>query len=97
MTHIEREQIHAPEYRTRQVPSCTTFRETLIRIDPDCLDRALQGWNAQFVKEDEGLAIDGKTMRNASVKKAAKSIFRASSAMNPVPATPPKKKSLPCR
>lgn len=49
----------------RQVPSCTTFRETLIRIDPDCLDRALNEWNAQFAIEDEGLAMDGKTMRNA--------------------------------
>lgn len=27
----------------RQVPSRTTFRETLIRVDPDGLDRALQG------------------------------------------------------
>ena len=49
----------------RQVPSCTTFRQTLIRVDPDCLDLALQGWNAQFAEEDEGLAIDGKTMCNA--------------------------------
>lgn len=47
------------------VPSCTTFRETLIQIDPETLDRALQGWNAQFADEDEGLAIDGKTMCNA--------------------------------
>ncbi len=50
---------------TRQVPSCTTFRDVLIRIDPDCLDHALQGWNAQFAEDDEGLAIDGKTMCNA--------------------------------
>ena len=50
---------------SRQVPSCTTFRETLIRVDPDSLDLALQGWNAQFAEEDEGLAIDGKTMCNA--------------------------------
>lgn len=49
----------------RQVPSRTTFRETLIRVDPDRLDLALQGWNAQFANEDEGLAIDGKTMCNA--------------------------------
>jgi len=49
----------------RQVSSCTTFRDTLIRLDPDCLDRALQGWNAQFAEDDEGLAIDGKTMCNA--------------------------------
>ena len=47
------------------VPSRTTFRETIIRIDPDELDLALQGWNEQFAEEDEGLAIDGKTMCNA--------------------------------
>jgi hypothetical protein len=47
------------------VPSRTTFRETLISIDPEQLDLALQGWNEQFAKEDEGLAVDGKTMRNA--------------------------------
>ncbi len=29
------------------------------------LDFALQGWNAQFAENDEGLAIDGKTMCNA--------------------------------
>ena len=48
-----------------RVPSRTTFREVLIRIDPDHLDHALQGWNAQFAEDDEGLAIDGKTMCNA--------------------------------
>ena len=47
------------------VPSRTTFRETLISIDPDKLDQALREWNAQFAEEDEGLAIDGKTMRSA--------------------------------
>ena len=49
----------------RLVPSRTTFRETLIRVDPNDLDRALQAWNAQFAEDDEGLAIDGKTMCNA--------------------------------
>ena len=48
-----------------EAPSRTTFRETLIRIDPEKLDLALKGWNEQFAEEDEGLAIDGKTMRNA--------------------------------
>jgi len=47
------------------VPSRTTFRETLISIDPDKLDQALREWSAQFAEEDEGLAIDGKTMRSA--------------------------------
>jgi hypothetical protein len=37
----------------------------LIRVQPHFLDQALQGWNAQYASEDEGLAIDGKTMCNA--------------------------------
>ncbi len=48
-----------------EVPSRTTFRETLIGVNPEHLDLALQNWNEQFAKEDEGLAVDGKTMRNA--------------------------------
>jgi len=47
------------------VPSTTTFRETLIRLNPDELELALQQWNLQFAAEDEGLAVDGKTMRAA--------------------------------
>jgi len=47
------------------VPSRTTIREVLISVDPDLLDLALQRWSAQFAETDEGLAIDGKTMRNA--------------------------------
>jgi hypothetical protein len=47
------------------VPSRSTFRETLIRVDPEQLDLALQGWNEQFAEADEGLAIDGKTLCNA--------------------------------
>ena len=37
----------------------------MIRVDPDTLDLALQGWNAQFAQDDEGLAIDGKTLCHA--------------------------------
>jgi len=48
-----------------QVPSRTTFRETLISVDPAQLDLALQGWNEQFAEADEGMAVDGKTLRNA--------------------------------
>ncbi|MGD7037481.1 hypothetical protein ACPZRF_20865, partial [Alkalicoccus sp. WONF2802] len=47
------------------VPSRTTFRETLISVDPAQLDLALQGWNEQFAEADEGLAVDGKNLRNA--------------------------------
>jgi Druantia protein DruA/DDE_Tnp_1-associated len=48
-----------------EVPSRTRFRDLLIRIPPEDLDRALQGWNAQMAGADAGLALDGKTMRNA--------------------------------
>jgi len=48
-----------------EVPSRTRFRDLLISIPPEHLDGALQGWNAQMAGADEGLALDGKTMRNA--------------------------------
>ena len=47
------------------VPSESIIRDVLIRVDPQALDRALQQWNAAFGQNDESLAIDGKTMRNA--------------------------------
>jgi len=49
----------------REVPSCTTIRDIMSRVDPGHLDLALQGWNSQFAQDDEGLAIDGKTLCNA--------------------------------
>jgi len=49
----------------RVVPSESIIRDLLIRIDPDELDRALHKWNAIYGKQDETLAIDGKTMCNA--------------------------------
>ena len=48
-----------------EVPSRTRIRDVLTRVDPEALDRALQGWNAQMAADDEGLALDGKAMRNA--------------------------------
>lgn len=52
-------------HRKNSVPSESTIRNILIRINPAELDRALQQWNAQYGAIDESLAIDGKTMRNA--------------------------------
>ncbi len=37
----------------------------MIRVDPVHLDSALQRWNHVYGKDDQSLAIDGKTMRNA--------------------------------
>jgi hypothetical protein len=48
-----------------EVPSRTRFREVLISVDPQALDQALQGWNAQYASDDQALAIDGKTICNA--------------------------------
>jgi len=50
---------------TYHVPSETAIRDLLIRIEPDALDQALGQWTARYAQEDESLAIDGKTMRNA--------------------------------
>ncbi len=47
------------------VPSESTIRNVLIRVEPAELDRALQLWNAQYGASDESLAIDGKTMCNS--------------------------------
>ncbi|EQD34463.1 transposase, IS4 family protein, partial [mine drainage metagenome] len=53
------------ENRTCVVPSESIIRDVLVRVDPVKLDLALQKWNAAFAKEDQSLAIDGKTMCNA--------------------------------
>jgi hypothetical protein len=47
------------------VPSLSIIRDVLIRVDPSHLDGALQRWNQTYSKQDESLAIDGKTMCNA--------------------------------
>jgi Domain of unknown function (DUF4338)/DDE_Tnp_1-associated len=47
------------------VPCEYIIRDVLIRVDPTQLDRALQRWNATYGREDDSLAIDGKTMCNA--------------------------------
>ena len=46
-------------------PSESIIRDVLVRVYPVRLDLALQRWNAAFATEDQSLAIDGKTMRNA--------------------------------
>jgi hypothetical protein len=49
----------------RIVPSESTIRDVLVRVEPAEVDRALQKWNAQYGAIDQSLAIDGKTMCNA--------------------------------
>lgn len=80
----------------RQVPSCTTIREVMIRVDPDSLDLALQGWSAQFAGDDEGLAIDGKTMCNA-IDKEGRQTHIMSVVGHESNTCLTQKKSVPCR
>jgi hypothetical protein len=47
------------------VPSEFIIRDCLIRIEPGALDRALNVWNQAWGAQDEALAMDGKTMKNA--------------------------------
>ena len=51
---------------TWHVPSESIIRDVLIRTDPEALDLALRQWSARYALEDESLAIDGKTMCNAT-------------------------------
>jgi len=48
------------------VPSEFVIRDCLIRIEPGALDRALNAWNRAWGVQDDALAIDGKTMKNAT-------------------------------
>jgi hypothetical protein len=47
------------------VPSEYVIRDCLVRIEPGSLDRALKVWNQAWGAQDEALAMDGKTMKNA--------------------------------
>lgn len=53
------------------VPSYQVIRDVIMRVDPQHLDRALQRWSAQFGAQDSSLALDGKTMRNATDEEGA--------------------------
>jgi Domain of unknown function (DUF4338)/DDE_Tnp_1-associated len=47
------------------VPSEFVIRDCLVRIEPGALDRALNAWNQAWGAQDDALALDGKTMKNA--------------------------------
>ena len=48
------------------VPSESVIRDCLVRIEPGFLERALDTWNQAWgAADDEALAMDGKTMKNA--------------------------------
>jgi GNAT superfamily N-acetyltransferase len=47
------------------VPSEFVIRDCLVRIEPGALDRALNAWNQAWAAQDDALAMDGKTMKNA--------------------------------
>ena len=79
-----------------QVPSQSILRDVLIRVDPTHLDRAFQRWNAVHAPTDEGLAIDGKTLRNALDEAGRQThVLSAVGHQTAICYTP--KKSVPCR
>jgi Domain of unknown function (DUF4338)/DDE_Tnp_1-associated len=47
------------------VPNEFVIRDCLICIEPRALDRALNAWNQAWRVQDDALALDGKTMKNA--------------------------------
>ena len=47
------------------VPSEYVIRDCLVRIEPGALDQVLTGWNEAWGGQDDALAMDGKTMKNA--------------------------------
>jgi hypothetical protein len=47
------------------VPSEFVIRDCMIRVEPGTLDVALNTWNQVWGVQDEALAMDGKTMKNA--------------------------------
>jgi hypothetical protein len=81
--------------RCYDVPSRTTIREVLTRVDPVLFDQAIQRWNEQYGEEDEGLAIDGKTMCNA-VDKDGKQTHIISVVGHQTNTCHTQKKSAPC-
>lgn len=68
----------------------------LIRVDPAHLERALQRWNAAYGKQDEALAIDGKTWCNA-IDSDGRQVHVLSVVGHQSGAALTPKKSAPCR
>jgi hypothetical protein len=77
------------------VPSLSVIRDLLIRVDPLHLDSAFQRWNQAYGKEDQSLAIDGKTMRNALDEQGAQTHIM-SVVGHQSKASYTQKKSVPC-
>ncbi len=48
------------------VPSEFVIRDCLVRNEPGPLDRALNDWNTAWGRQADALALDGKTMKNAT-------------------------------
>jgi DDE_Tnp_1-associated len=77
------------------VPSLSIIRNVMIRVDPLHLDTALQRWNHAYGNGDQGLAIDGKTMRNA-IDEEGRQTHVMSVVGHQSKASYTQKKSVPC-
>lgn len=79
-----------------EVPSQTIIRDVLVRVCPEQLDRALQGWNERYGLGDDAFAIDGKTLCNA-IDEDGRQIHVLSAVGHDSRGTYAQKKSAPCR
>lgn len=78
------------------VPSESILRDVLIRVDPGALDRGLQRWNEHWGEQDQSLALDGKTMRNA-IDENGQQVHLMSVIGHQSKSCYTQKKSAPCR
>jgi len=65
-------------------------------VEPDALDLALQQWHCAHGQDDDSLAIDGKTMKNA-LDKEGRQTHIMSVIGHQSKACYTQKKSVPCR
>ena len=59
------------------MPGRTLIRDVLTRVDPDLLDRALQGWNAQYAATADALLTQRRLARYLVKQRAAHHVFIA--------------------
>jgi hypothetical protein len=96
LSHKARERFNCRREKGRfLVPSLSTIRHVLIRVDPVHLDHALQRWNHAYGKDDQSLAMDGKTMRNA-IDEEGRQTHVMSVVGHQSKASYTQKKSVPC-
>ncbi|MGB5832291.1 MAG: Druantia anti-phage system protein DruA [Thiohalocapsa sp.] len=80
-----------------EVPGRTRIRDVLTRVDPDELDRALQGWHAQLAEADEAWPSTTRRCATPSTRRIVKPTSSASSDTRHRTATPKKSRLSACQ